>query len=274
MNHQERFILLFPAARARRIHVFMVGCGAIGSWLGIMLAKMGIEKFIIVDSDRVEPENIGVSAYDRSYLYSPKVEALRELIQLHGNEGVEVEVDTHKFTRYWEIPKRCNVVIAAVDNIPTRRLLWTKFLAQSKRVGDTPTLFIDPRMGAEAFEIAATGGGNDARKLRGWQRKSYERTFWANEPAAPCGMAAAPYTSAECAAEVAKTIRIWADGEADLLSWQFKDLKSATVRKGIALDGTFKPARKLAARVRKARKAPAPKRDEELVADYVPLLRR
>ena len=53
MDHQERFILLFPAARARAINVFMLGAGAIGSWLGVMLAKMGIEHFIIVDDDTV-----------------------------------------------------------------------------------------------------------------------------------------------------------------------------------------------------------------------------
>jgi hypothetical protein len=255
VDHQERFILLFPAARARQVSVFMLGCGAIGSWLGMFLAKMGVTKFELMDYDVVNAENIGVSAFDRSYMYESKVAALSELIQLHGNEGMEINTHPRKFTRYSWVPMECNVVVAAVDNIDARKLLWRKFCHHSTMSKELQraSLFIDPRMGAESFEIAATGGGSDKRALRGWQRKSYERTFWKDVAPAPCGMAAAPYTAAECAAEVAKTIRIWAQDDAKLLAWQFKDLKSATVRKGVELDGTFKAARKLSRRLKEAR---------------------
>lgn len=270
MDQQERFILLFPAARAQRLHIYLGGCGAIGSWLGVFLSKMGVLNFTLVDYDKVAPENIGVAAYDRSYMYEYKVNALRELMHLHGNEGMDIAISQRKLTRYcWPVGKH-NVVIAAFDNIDARKLLWRKFQLASK-AADYPMLFIDPRMGAEDFEIAATGGGTDPRALRGRQRKSYENTFWRDAPAQPCGMAAAPYTAAECAAEAAKTVRIWADEDATLLSWQFKSLKTATVMKGVELDGTFKVERKVTERIRKARKQ-QPERvvNEEVIGDYEP----
>ena len=61
--------------------VAIIGCGAIGSFVAIALAKMGFnKKFYLYDADYVGIENVGVQLFGPQHIAIPKVEALKDLL--------------------------------------------------------------------------------------------------------------------------------------------------------------------------------------------------
>jgi len=43
--------------------VVIVGCGGLGSWTSIMMAKGGWKEFVLVDPDVIEEKNLYTQAY-------------------------------------------------------------------------------------------------------------------------------------------------------------------------------------------------------------------
>ena len=43
--------------------IHILGCGAIGSAAATQLARMGADRFVLYDLDKVEVQNVGVSYY-------------------------------------------------------------------------------------------------------------------------------------------------------------------------------------------------------------------
>lgn len=62
-------------------HVLLVGCGAVGGNLAIELAKSGVTKLTLVDSDRLNPENTYRHVLGKKYWTDLKVEALKEELE-------------------------------------------------------------------------------------------------------------------------------------------------------------------------------------------------
>ena len=75
-----------------RFTFHILGCGAIGSSTAIQLARMGAEKFVLYDMDRVSLENVGVSHYTLNDVSFPKVECLREHI-FNINEDARIIIN-------------------------------------------------------------------------------------------------------------------------------------------------------------------------------------
>src|SRR3990172_2701 len=71
-----RFVRLMPPWLVRNMHVALVGCGAVGSYVGVTLAKMGFRSFELWDDDVVEEANVGVQLYDAADLGLKKTTAL------------------------------------------------------------------------------------------------------------------------------------------------------------------------------------------------------
>ena len=122
------------------IHV--IGAGAIGSATVWTLAKMGCANITVQDHDLLEEHNLANQIAKPSCLGKPKVEALKELVL----ELTEVEIGVIA-EKYKNQPLK-GVVIAAVDNMRTRKIVW-KNVKLNPQIG----LLIDPRMGAEFARI-------------------------------------------------------------------------------------------------------------------------
>lgn len=68
------------------------GAGAIGGGIALELAMIGVEKFIIIDKDKVSAKSRGRHFYYKNkYLGKSKVEALKEYLQQVNNK-IEVEI--------------------------------------------------------------------------------------------------------------------------------------------------------------------------------------
>jgi len=60
--------------------VILIGCGALGSNIGIALARAGIGGITLVDRDIVEEENLGTHQYTHQEIGLPKSIALKQRI--------------------------------------------------------------------------------------------------------------------------------------------------------------------------------------------------
>ena len=62
--------------------VTIIGCGAIGSFLGLQLAKMGMTNLTFFDHDTVSIENMSNQFYPRSAIGQNKASALYDMLEL------------------------------------------------------------------------------------------------------------------------------------------------------------------------------------------------
>lgn len=73
-----------------------MGCGAVGSEVARLAAKMGFTKFVLWDDDHVEPHNLPNQAYDLEHIGMLKVEALKQVLQ-RFNPRVECHAIPERF---------------------------------------------------------------------------------------------------------------------------------------------------------------------------------
>jgi adenylyltransferase/sulfurtransferase len=107
-----------------RAKVVLIGCGALGSNIGIGLARAGIGNITAVDRDVVEEENIGTHQYPRRSISLPKAIALKERIA-EINPAIHVAAIVADANRgnIEELVKGADMVLDGTDNFQTRFLL-------------------------------------------------------------------------------------------------------------------------------------------------------
>lgn len=235
---RTRFELHFPEYIAQRSSVFILGCGAIGSWTALALQKLGLKIFILWDNDRVVDANVGVQAYGNLDIGTDKVSALYNtmLIAQGVGKGLQIATGCRRLTYRERGLPLCHVYIAAVDNIESRYLLWSKahrLLWKTNR----NAIFIDPRMGLDTFEIHAQLLGKHVLRLQRDYRKEYMATFHKQVAPAPCGYEASPATAITCAGVVSSLIRTMLVQEPFPL-YQRYNLTECTSYRGTVVDMT------------------------------------
>jgi len=193
---------LLPSQRAAELKVMVVGCGAVGSWATLILAKMGVRQFALYDFDRVEDVNVSVQAFGALSIGDSKVQALKDLI-VRDAECAEEEViaSPRKFTA--EMAMDVDVCVASMDNLKGRQEVWE---AMKGRAG----LFVDPRMGGQFLEVHAVERG-DKEAEEQYRKVIYPVSEVFSEEA--CAARAVAYTAAMAGAQVANVIRQWVMGE-------------------------------------------------------------
>lgn len=126
--------------------IILVGAGGIGSWTALALARCGFP-LIIVDFDDVEQHNLGGQFYSILQQEMSKVAAIRDNI-LRFCPSSEIVVHNTRIDNITNVSG--DIMICAVDNMKTRKLLFEKWLTNNSR-----ELFIDGRLTMELFEVFA-----------------------------------------------------------------------------------------------------------------------
>jgi molybdopterin/thiamine biosynthesis adenylyltransferase len=172
--------------------ITLIGAGAIGSFTALALTKMGFGNMTVMDMDVLEHENMNCQFYPLDAVGAPKAHVLGAMLKAFS--GFDV---TAKIARY-EGGGFTGIVIAAVDNMATRRLLW-----EEQRRAGTCRLFIDPRMGAESGLIYVMKP-NDEKDV-----KSYEKTLYKDEEAVQerCTAKSTVYSAVVISGMVAKAVK-------------------------------------------------------------------
>jgi hypothetical protein len=117
--------------------VHIIGVGAIGSHLAIMLAKLGIEKFTLYDFDKVESKNVTNQAFVEADIGELKVQVIKKRI-LAINPQAKVRVKTEG----WNSNPLSGYVFLAVDSIELRH----RIIKENKFNNNILGMF-DTRMG-------------------------------------------------------------------------------------------------------------------------------
>ncbi len=181
------------------IPISVVGCGGIGSFVVLALAKMGCRALAAYDDDRVEAHNIPNQAYRLADVGRLKVEALADLIR--DAAGVPLQIRPERVREQ----RLQGVVVAAVDTMAARREFWLRGIRHRAAV----PLYLDARMGAEVARILTVrpADPDDIRR--------YEASLHADEEALvlPCTAQAIVYTGFSIAALVAGQIKKFLTGE-------------------------------------------------------------
>lgn len=130
--------------------VDIIGCGATGSYIAFLLAKMGVETLHVHDFDKVEDYNIPNQVFGPSDVGKTKVGALLEFIEKNAaqkimphNEKVKTSPDT-------------NYLFVLTDTMASRKEIWTsakkckhlKLMIETRMAVDGGILFcVDPKNG-------------------------------------------------------------------------------------------------------------------------------
>jgi len=140
------------------------GAGGIGSWLSLLLARMGTS-FIIFDADRFEPHNQGGQLVTSGMLGNNKAsyvcELVNEFINMNSNnadqrifpisEHITKSTDIQTIFGNFKPGNNHSAFFSAFDNMKARKILFDKFLTWSSDRGEG--VFIDGRLGAEHVQI-------------------------------------------------------------------------------------------------------------------------
>lgn len=117
MNTNKHYEFFQPDSVQEKIHV--VGCGAIGSTIAFLLAKLGLTKIVLWDDDIVEGKNVANQMYRSGDIGKPKTEALKA-IMAEINPDCEYTVET----RGWYTDEKLEgYVFMAVDTLAIRQAI-------------------------------------------------------------------------------------------------------------------------------------------------------
>lgn len=194
------------------IHV--LGAGATGSWLVLMLAKLGIkgELIHVWDFDTIEAHNIPNQAYDLLHIGASKVEALAQQTELAT--GANIQIHNERF-----IDKRLSgYVFMMVDTMEGRLKIWEKAIKMKSAI----KLLVEPRMGLDMGRIYNIDP-TDMTHI-----KEYENTFYSDEEAevSACGTSQTVITTAmSVASYCARQLINHHAGDVDLDNEILLDLK-------------------------------------------------
>jgi sulfur carrier protein ThiS adenylyltransferase len=115
----------------RRSTVGIAGAGGLGSNAALCLARAGVGRLIIADSDRIEPSNLNRQQFFVDQVGRPKVEALRENL-LRANPYSVYEIHKVRITRRnaAKIFESVDVLVEAFDRAAAKEMLIEASLAR------------------------------------------------------------------------------------------------------------------------------------------------
>jgi len=173
--------------------ITIIGAGAIGGWLTLALAKMGLTKLTVFDFDKVEIENMNAQLYRFSDIGKPKVEALKELV--HDFTEITIDAINDKYTGGKPFE---GIVITALDNMEARKAIW-----EAHKGTLICSHILDPRMGAETALMYV------ARPIDVDDQRDYEATLLSDDDSVQerCTAKATIYTANLLSGLVAKAVK-------------------------------------------------------------------
>ena len=180
--------------------VTLIGCGGIGSFSALALAKMGCIHLTIYDDDLVEEQNIPNQLYRLGDVGHLKVECLADIVKRFT--GIDIEARPERV----QSQRLQGIVVSGVDSMEARQRIWDRSIRYKAGV----PAYIDARMGAEVARIY-TVRPSDPDHVR-----FYETTLYSDDEAwqVPCTAQAIVYNGLGIASMVTGQVKRVAMGEA------------------------------------------------------------
>ena len=174
MNFSRQMKLLDPQ-QIKDKSVTIIGAGATGSYLALMLAQMGwgnkpfnCGTLRVFDGDVIEEHNLANQIYEPSHIGKPKVEALKEIILRKC--GFEIEV----YNEMVDDKTRTDLIQSTycfllTDTMSSRKQIFDKHF----RCPFNTDLLIETRMGIQDGRVYAFNP-NAKDHVKEWQNTLYD----------------------------------------------------------------------------------------------------
>lgn len=162
--------------------VTIIGAGALGSWLALYLAKLGITNITVYDFDEVESHNIANQAFNIHDIGKTKTQALQEIIAVQTNNKITIK--NEKYTNQ----RLTGIVFLMVDSMAERKRIWEKNIKMKSAV----KLMVEARMGLNMGRIY------NVIPIDLQQGRKYEETLYSDDESevSACGASMTVVTTA------------------------------------------------------------------------------
>lgn len=150
--------------------VAVLGCGGIGSWVAVLLARTGVGTIILIDPDTVEESNMSGQFFAIPDIGQAKVLSVFREIKRFAPEPLVFSYQ-ERVTEGTIISQ--DIVFCGFDNMEARQIAFSRW---RQAIGDLdPTqrskfLFIDGRLAAEEFQVFAIRG-DDKRNIKRYREQ-------------------------------------------------------------------------------------------------------
>lgn len=189
--YMSRFVGAPWAEAATKQQVLIAGMGGIGSWASLLIARLGVEKLILVDYDIIEKHNLSGQFYSKKQVGQPKIVGLAESISLFAdNPGVETRlVEIDQSFPLEVIPK---ITVCGFDNMKARKTmfnLWKTKINTLSKEEKADYLFIDGRLSLDTLQLFVFTGADK------YYMDRYEKEFLFSDAEADATQCSAKQTS-------------------------------------------------------------------------------
>lgn len=147
--------------------ISIIGCGATGSWVATILAKMGFTNINLYDFDIVEEHNLANQNYTEEDINKFKIEALGEKLKKY-NKDIIITCNNKEVNKN---DKLYGIVFLLTDTMSSRKEIYEGCIKNNPNV----KLLIETRMGADQT-IIYTIQPCDYK-----QQKQYINTFYGDD---------------------------------------------------------------------------------------------
>ncbi len=130
-----RYLDAVQLAAVRGARVGVAGAGGLGSNAALMLARSGVEDFLLVDDDTVDVSNLNRQQFWPRHVGMPKVDALKSLL-LDLNPAARVETRRLRLTadNVARVVRDCPLWLEALDGARDKRLFVEAVMSAGLRV--------------------------------------------------------------------------------------------------------------------------------------------
>ncbi len=129
--------------------VTIIGCGGIGSFTAIALAKLGIKHLTVFDDDSVTFHNLPNQMFPVKQAQGKKKVILTKKLCEELSDDVKVVALESKFQDNPILPAE-GIVISGVDSMAQRKEIWKQI-----RFNPCVSLYIDGRLGRQSIRVQA-----------------------------------------------------------------------------------------------------------------------
>lgn len=199
IGHILRHADIYPLDMLRT-SITVLGAGATGSHAVNLLVRLGFTNIHVWDEDTVERHNLSTTIYGEMDVGKRKVEALHDIVSAMTDKRVLVGYTPRFFTP--DDPLSYGVWVVAVDSMAARKLIYDKLVEDQRTFAPKVKLLVDPRSGAEQFELHAVRPERP-EELAAWAASLRDDK---DVPPLPCMASSTPFTAAMAGAAVCQAV--------------------------------------------------------------------
>ena len=131
----------------RNHDVIIGGAGGIGSWLSLLLARIGCNIYIF-DPDLFEAHNMSGQLVQKSDLNKMKAGVAKSIAELFANNP-----NVEALGKYTKESIACPIMFSAFDNMEARKVMFQNWCNQVTDENRNQCVFIDGRLLAQDYQI-------------------------------------------------------------------------------------------------------------------------